>query len=294
MLTRRFGPTDFTTTAIGLGGMPLSIKGRPDETAGIEVIHAALDAGMRLIDTADVYCLDHEDIGHNEALIANAVADWQVANPSAEILIATKGGLERPDGSWTRNAHPDHLKRACEASLRALGVDQIAVYQLHAPQEPLVPFEDTIGALADLQREGKVKHIGLSNVEVDHIRRARAMVEIVSVQNRCHPLDTAVFKNGVFDECAREGIAFMPYSPVGGWKDRKAIQCHSALGRVADQLDASCEEIAIGWLMHLGENVFPIPGASKIRSAQSSARAGSLDLSAHMEALSAALLPKRR
>src|SRR5690606_23709592 len=134
---------------IGLGGMPLSIQGRPDEAQAIAVIHAALDAGITFIDTADAYCLDDGEIGHNERLIAKALAAW----PSARVVVATKGGLERPGGRWETNGRPEHLRAACERSLAALGVEQIELYQLHAP-DSAVPFAESVGALADLRREG--------------------------------------------------------------------------------------------------------------------------------------------
>src|SRR5262249_44841006 len=118
--TRPLGKTGIRVSAVGLGAMPLSLAGRPSESDAVRVIHAALDAGITLIDTADVYCLDHRDIGHNEQLVARALREW--SGPRREILVATKGGLERPRGDWTVNAHPKHLKKACEASLKALGV----------------------------------------------------------------------------------------------------------------------------------------------------------------------------
>src|SRR5580693_4056517 len=171
MKTRPLGSSGLTVGAVGLGGMYLSIRDRPSEDDAVRTIHAALDAGITLIDTADVYCLDQRDIGHNERLIARALRD----RAHEDVVVATKGGLERPNGAWTRNARPAHLRRACEASLAALGVDRIAVYQLHAP-DPAVPLEDSVGELARLRAEGKIAHVGLSNVSATEIEVARRIV----------------------------------------------------------------------------------------------------------------------
>lgn len=264
-------------SCIGLGGMPLSIAGRPPEDRGVAVIHAALDRGITLIDTADVYCLDDGDIGHNERLIARALA----ARPDggAGVLVATKGGLARPRGAWTNSAHPDHLKRACERSLKALGVEAIQLYQLHAP-DPAVPWEDSVGALAELKAAGKIVHVGLSNVDVDEIERARAIVEIASVQNRCNVLDRSSFSGGVVAHCERHGIAFLPYSPVGGHglDGRRQIATHPVLVRVAERHGATPPQVAIAWLLHRSPVMIPIPGASRVESVVSSVAAARLRL----------------
>lgn len=257
-------------SAIGLGGMPLSIQGRPDEAQGVAVIHAALDAGVTFIDTADVYCLDDDDIGHNERLIARALA-------GRAAVVATKGGLERPDGSWVVNGKPDHLKRACDRSLAALGVQTIDLYQLHAP-DPDVPYEDSIGALADLQRAGKIRHIGLSNVDVPQIEAARRQVEVVSVQNRCNPFDRASFANGVVAYCHREGIAFLPHSPVGGHRGHARTPTDPTLGRVAARHGVTPYQVCLAWFLKLSPVIIPIPGASRAASIRSSAAAADVVL----------------
>ena len=154
----------------GYGGMHLSIVDRPPAEQAIRAIHAALDAGATLIDTADVYCLDDSEIGHNERLIARALSEF--TGDRDTIVVATKGGMTRPGGSWGRHGRPEHLRAACERSLRALGVDRIDLYQLHAP-DPAVPFEDSVGALAALWEAGKIRWAGLSNVTVAQIEKAR-------------------------------------------------------------------------------------------------------------------------
>ena len=183
MQTRRIG--DLEVSAIGLGGMPLSIGGRPDEKAAIEVIHAAVEAGMTLIDTADSYCKSDDDFGHNERLVKKALDGLGATGRG--ITVATKGGLKRPGGDWVTCGRPDHLKQACEASLRNLGVDSIELYQLHAPDDD-VPWADSVGAMAELRQAGKVKRVGISNVSVAEIDEARAIVDGRQRTESCEPL----------------------------------------------------------------------------------------------------------
>ena len=208
MKTRALGSSGFTVSAVGLGGMYLSIRERPSEDDAVRTIHAALDAGITLIDTADVYCRDDRNIGHNERLIARALREKSTKN----VVVATKGGLERPNGAWTRNARPAHLRAACEASLKALGRDRIDLYQLHAP-DSVVPLVESVGELARLQREGKIANVGLSNVSVSEIDEARAVVPIVSVQNRWNPLDRAVERDGVLARCTELKSPCSPTHP---------------------------------------------------------------------------------
>jgi aryl-alcohol dehydrogenase-like predicted oxidoreductase len=276
MKRRAFGPTGYEVSEIGLGGMPLSLEGRPDEADGVRVIHAALDAGVRLVDTADVYCIDDRDIGHNERLIARALREWN--GPAREVLVATKGGLVRPDGAWETNGRPEHLAKACNASLAALGVERIAVYQLHAPDDD-VPLADSVGALARLRDAGKIEHVGLSNVTVAELDEASAIVPIVSVQNRCNPHDLRAFRDGILAACEKRGLAFLPYSPVGGGRQRSGLGRDPALTSVGARHGATAYEIALAWLLAKSPAMIPIPGASKIANAISSARASDITLS---------------
>ncbi len=277
MRTRTFGPTGLSLSVVGLGGMPMSIKGRPDEAQSLRTIHAALDRGMTLVDTADVYCLDDGDLGHNERLLAKGLASW--SGDRTSIRIATKGGLARPGGAWTSNARPAHLRAACEKSLSALGVDRIWVYQLHAP-DSAVRYEDSIAELARLRQEGKIEHVGLSNVDVSEIDRARAIVPIVSVQNRMNPHDRRSIANGVLAHCGKLGIAFLPYSPVGGGRGKAKIATDAKLAAVGKRHGATPPEVAIAWCIAISDVTFPIPGASRPESAISSARAADLKLRA--------------
>jgi aryl-alcohol dehydrogenase-like predicted oxidoreductase len=256
--------------------MPLSLQGRPSEQAGIAVVHASLDAGMNLIDTADVYCLDDSDIGHNERLIARALASW--SGDSDAVLVATKGGLTRPQGRWERDASPEHLRSACEHSLRALGVEQIDLYQLHAP-DPRVPFAESVGTLADLQREGKIKWIGLSNVSVAEIKQAEAIVSVVTVQNRLNPFFRDALDTGVVDYCRRRGIGFLAYSPVGGGRLNKKLPSHPALAPIAQKHGVSSHAVVLSWVLSRADNVIVIPGARTVEHAIDSTTAAHLALS---------------
>ncbi|MEK6374485.1 MAG: aldo/keto reductase [Acidobacteriota bacterium] len=251
---------------IGFGGMPLSIQGRPPEDVGRQVLHAAIDAGMTLIDTADVYCLDDNDIGHNERLIASAINE----RPDRDrIRVATKAGLRRPRGAWTNDGSPKHIREACERSLRALGTEQIWLYQFHAP-DPRVPFEKSVETFAELQREGKCRHVGLSNVSVDEIDRASRIVEVQSVQNRLNPyfresLDVAA-------ECGRRSITFLAYSPVGGGRLAKKLPKFELLQRIAAAHGCSVHAAVLAWVRSKGPTVVPIPAARTVEHAVDSAK----------------------
>jgi aryl-alcohol dehydrogenase-like predicted oxidoreductase len=273
MHKRRLGSANLEVSCIGLGAMPMSLAGRPSVEDSIATIHAALSGGIDLIDTADVYCIDDNDIGHNERLIARALRERGTTNA----LVATKGGLERPRGAWTRNASPAHLRAACERSLRALGVERIDLYQLHAP-DPAVPFAESVGALSELRAQGKIRDIGLSNVDVDNIETARAIVPIVSVQNRLNPFDTESCQNGVLAHCEAHGIALLAYSAVGGHRGQRRVGDDRVLSRIATRHDASAFEVCLAFLLTLSPVLIPIPGASKPANARSSARAASLVL----------------
>ncbi len=275
MRTRPIGKTNLVVGCIGLGAMPLSLADRPDETVAIRVIHKALDSGMTLIDTADVYCLDERDIGHNERLIAKALYQW--SGPPEQALVATKGGLERPKGDWVTNARPEHLKLACERSLKALGVEIIDLYQLHAPDNR-VPFLESIDALKDLQSEGKIRYIGLSNVDVKQIEQALTRVDIISVQNHCNPYDSTSFSNGVVSFCSQHDIAFLPHSPVGGHFGHHRVAQDPILNRLGKKYHATAYQICLAWLLSTSPAMIPIPGASRIESVESSAAAVDLTL----------------
>jgi aryl-alcohol dehydrogenase-like predicted oxidoreductase len=255
--------------AIGLGAMPLSLDRRPDEAMAIAVIKAFLDGGGDFIDTANVYCIDDDDIGHNERLIHKALSKLGKIN---NVIVATKGGLTRPRGGWEVDASPAWLRASCEKSLKDLNTDCIFLYQLHAP-DPKVPITESVGELLRLKEQGKIRHIGLSNVNTKEILSALTVAPILSVQNRCNVLDKKSFKNGVVDLCAQEGIVFIPHSPVGGYFDHGKLAAHKQIKKIADAHGVSSYQIAIAWLLHKGEHLLPIPGASKVSSITDSLQA---------------------
>jgi len=253
--------------------MPLSTQGRPPEEESRRVLHAVIDAGIRFIDTADVYCIDDSDIGHNERLIASVLHERK-----EELFVATKAGFRRPKGSWTNDGRPKHIRQACEASLRALGIDQIYLYQFHAP-DPGVPFEKSVEAFAELQREGKVKHVGLSNVSVKQMDAAAKIVDVVSVQNRLNPYFRESLENGVVYECGERGITFLAYSPVGGGRLAKKLPKFPLLQEIASKHGVSPHAVVLSWVRSKGKTVMPIPGARTIEHAVDSARSVQLTLS---------------
>jgi aryl-alcohol dehydrogenase-like predicted oxidoreductase len=269
MEKRTLGRGGPAISAIGFGAMPLSIQGRPDERTAISVIQAVSDAGVSVIDTANVYCLDNDDIGHNERLIVKARGRGDPAKP---MLVATKGGLTRPRGRWESDGRPDRLKRACEQSLRDLGVDCIDLYQLHAP-DPRVAFADSIGALAELQREGKIRWIGLSNVSIAEIREAESIVKVLTVQNRLNVFFRAALTDGVVEYCQRRGIGFFAYSPLGGSQYNRRLPEHRVLRAIAARHARSAHAVALAWLLAQAPNIIPIPGARSAAHALDSARA---------------------
>ncbi|MET0833020.1 MAG: aldo/keto reductase [Actinomycetota bacterium] len=273
MPTRRLG--GLQVSAIGLGEMPMSLAGRPDEDNSIRTIHSALDAGVTLIDTADAYCLDGTEVGHGERLVRKALDAWP--GDRDRVLVATKGGHTREGREWTLDGRPEHLRQACEASLRALGVEAIGLYQFHRP-DPKVPFAESVGAMAELKAAGKVRLVGLSNVSVDQIKQARQLVQVASVQNEFSPRFRR--SEGELAFCAAEGIAFLPWSPLGGiGRGRDLGGRHRAFGEVAEAHGVSAQQVALAWQLAKAPAVIPIPGSSRPETITDSAAAASLRLS---------------
>ena len=254
---------------IGLGCMRLSTGADRDDERGIAVIRAALDAGATLLDTADAYSLDEGDVGHNERLIARALAGW--AGDRSRITVATKGGMRRPGGAWVSDGRAKHLREACEASRAALGVDTIDLYQLHAV-DPRTPIETSVRALARLQDDGTIRDVGLCNVTVSQLHAAQSIVSIASVQVSLSPLDDESLRNGVAEYCRDSGIRLIAYRPLGGERVKQLAR-DPLLSRMAAKHGASSEEIALAWLMSFDSAIVPIPGATRIETASSLARA---------------------
>jgi aryl-alcohol dehydrogenase-like predicted oxidoreductase len=252
---------------IGLGGMSLSIEGRPDEDRAIRTIHAALDAGVNLIDTADAYSLGEADFGHNERLIAKALRGRRDG-----VLVATKAGHTRRGRSWELDGRPECIRAACEASLRALETDVIDLYQYHRP-DPRVPYAETIGAFKELRDAGKVRWIGVSNANVEQLSEALSIVELASVQNQLALDFTSPIAGGEVALATERGLAFLPWSPLGG------ASTVAAVTRAAESNGVSPQRVALAWLLALSPAVIPIPGSTRPETIADSARAAELTLS---------------
>jgi len=252
---------------LGFGAMRLTGKGiwgEPrDHGEAIAVLRRALELGVNLIDTADSY-----GPAVSERLIAEALYPYP-----PELVIATKGGLERPGPDrWTPNGRPEHLRAACEGSLRRLRLERIELYQLHRI-DPAVPFDDQLGTLRELQRQGKIHHVGLSEVSVADIERARALVPIVSVQNRYNLVERGA--EPVLEYCEREGIAFIPWFPLFAGDLAKP---RGPVARVAKRLHATPSQVALAWLLKRSPVMFPIPGTSSVRHLEENVAAALLEL----------------
>jgi aryl-alcohol dehydrogenase-like predicted oxidoreductase len=270
---------------IGLGEMPMSLAGRPDEAQSIRTIHAALDAGANLIDTADSYAWDDRDIGHGERLVAKALEGRRDG-----VIVATKGGLLRDRRRrWPPDGRPEHIRAACEASLKALRTDRIDLYQFHRP-DPKVPYVESIGAFKELQDEGKVRWVGISNATVAQLEQALGIVEVVSLQNQLSLGYTGPIRKGQVQACADRGIAFLPWSPLGGIGRAEAAAAVDPVNAAAGAHGVSPQRVALAWLLSLGPTTIPIPGSSRPETAVDSLRAAELELTvAELRAISASV-----
>ena len=257
---------DLTVNRMGYGAMRITgpgIWGPPaDKQGALATLRKAIELGVNLIDTADSY-----GPGVSEELIAEALYPYPV-----DLVIATKGGWERPGpNQWTHNASPKHLAEALEGSLKRLRVERIDVYQLHAPDN-VVSFESSVEALARLREQGKIRHIGLSNVTREHIERARRIVPIVSVQNRFNFADRE--SDFIVDYCEDNEIAFFPWAPIG-----QAREAHDALKQIANQFFATPLQVALAWLLKRSKVILPIPGTSSVKHLEENIASTSLELS---------------
>jgi pyridoxine 4-dehydrogenase len=255
---------------LGFGAMRLTgpgITGRPaDEETARHVLRRAVELGVNHIDTADAY-----GPFVNEELIAEALHPYP-----DDLVIATKGGLVRREGEtgdWPKDGRPEHLKRACEESLKRLRVDRIDVYYLHRP-DPEVPYEESIGALKELRDEGKVHHVAVSNVNMERLAIARGIVDIAAVQNQYSLTDRRA--QDVLDVCEQAGIGFVPWAPL----DSGALEPGGPVARVAERHGATPVQIALAWLLHVSPAILPIPGTGSLQHLDENVAAAGIELSA--------------
>jgi aryl-alcohol dehydrogenase-like predicted oxidoreductase/histidinol phosphatase-like enzyme/predicted kinase len=252
-----------------MGAMRLSTEAGRDDDRSIATLHAAFDAGVTLIDTADAYALDANEAGHNERLIARALTSW--SGNRADIVVMTKGGLTRPDGRWVADGRARHLIAACHASREALGVSSIALYQLHAP-DPRVAWMTSVRALAALQRSEVVDAVGLCNVTVGQIEAARKAIDIATVQVELGPWNDHHVASGVVDYCRDHDIRVLGYRPFGGVRGKARIASDPVLGEIARAHDSSPFTIALAWMRGLSPHIVPLPGPTREDTARACGR----------------------
>lgn len=271
METTQLGKTGVVVSVIGLGGMPMSLRDRPPESQSINVIHRALSLGVTFIDTADSYCQDESDKHHNERLIHKALQsyDGDVSN----VIVATKGGLMRPNGNWTRNGNPQHLRETIRTSFDVLGGDRpIDLWQYHSP-DPDYTIEESLAPAKEAVDAGLIRFVGVSNFSVAQIKQARDVVDIVSVQNQYNSWHRQPEFDGVLEYCENEGLTFLPWSPFGGSRRHTSLTEIPVIAQLAKQKGVSVYSVVLAWLRSKSPSILPIPGASKISSIEDLVRA---------------------
>jgi aryl-alcohol dehydrogenase-like predicted oxidoreductase len=261
---------DLTVNRLGFGAMRITGAGiwgpPPDVPEALRVVRRAVELGVNFIDTADSY---GPEVSEN--LIAEGLYPY-----STDLVIATKGGLVRPGPDvWNRHGHPKHLREACEGSLKRLRRDRIDLYQLHAP-DPRIPLADSVGELVRLRHEGKIRHIGLSNMTLEQIKQAELLTPVVSVQNRFNLEDRR--SDSVVEYCARRAIAFIPWAPLDSGRYTRQSGSVRALARVAERHKVSVGAAAIAWLLHHSPAILPIPGTGLIQHLEENVAAASVHL----------------
>lgn len=272
---RHLGQTEIMLSPIALGAMPLSLSDRPAEAQAIATIHRALDLGVNLIDTADAYCQDESDKHHNERLIHKAIQ--QYSGDTSQVLVATKGGLMRPKGAWTQNGDPQHLRKTIRESQAALGGQKpIDLWQYHSP-DPNYSIKDSLTPAKEAVAEGLIRFVGVSNFSVEQIKRAREVVEIVSVQNQYNPWHRQPESDGVLEYCQTEGLTFLPWSPLGGSRRVKELSKLPAIANLAHEKQVSVYALVLAWML-ANPCIVPIPGASRPESIADSVTAAQVTL----------------
>jgi pyridoxine 4-dehydrogenase len=257
---------DITVNRMGFGAMRITGAGiwgdPPDREVAKAVLRRVVELGINFIDTADSY-----GPAVSEELIAEALHPYP-----DDLVIATKGGLERTGpNEWPMNGRPEHIKQVCDESLRRLRLDQIPLYQQHRP-DPTVPYEETIGALVELKEQGKIRHVGLSNIDEGHLRIAQAMVPVVSVQNRYNVTDRR--SESMLDLCEQEDIAFLPYSPVQDFEDNTVV------AETAARHGVTVMQVLLAWLLARSPMMLPIPGTGSVAHLEENTSAATIELDA--------------
>jgi aryl-alcohol dehydrogenase-like predicted oxidoreductase/histidinol phosphatase-like enzyme len=280
-----------------MGAMRLSTQPDREDARALATVHAALDAGVTLIDTADAYAHDASESGHNERLIARALATW--SGDRSCVRVATKGGLTRPGGRWVPDGRARHLAAACEASRKALGVERISLYQLHAP-DPRTALATSVRALNTLRRDGLVEQIGLCNVTLGELREALDIAPIAAVQVELSPWHDVSLRGGVVEHCAEAGIPLLAHRPLGGADNRRRLASDPVLAAVAGRHGASPADVVFAWLRSLSGVIVPLPGPTRPETAATLARTVSLssedleELDAHFPAARLMRMPRAR
>jgi pyridoxine 4-dehydrogenase len=256
---------DLTVARLGFGAMRITGDGiwgqPPDRDEARAVLRRAVELGVNFIDTADSYGPEV-----SETLIAEALAPYP-----DDLVVATKGGLVRPGPNrWEPVGRPEHLRAACEGSLRRLGLEQIPLYQFHRP-DPSVPLAESIGALVELKRAGKIRHIGVSNMTENELKQTQSLTPVVSVQNRFNVSDRS--SDGMVDLCEQEGIVFIPYAPI------QQADRNPGVAAAAKRHSASSRQIALAWMMARSPQILPIPGTRTLAHLESNIAAASIELS---------------
>lgn len=261
-------------SAIGLGTMLLSINGRPPGDQAQRVIKSALDHGITLFDTSDSYCLDEHEVGHSEKTLAIGLEGQR-----ERVVVMTMLGCRRPGGAWTVDADPEHLTAAVHRCLKNQGVDCLDLVSLYSPDKR-IPYEESLGALVRLKDAGKIKYLGVCNVDMEHLRRAEAVTRIQAVQNRWNPQARQAEKEGIIDYCAEKSIAFVGYAPFGGTLGAPTL---TTLGKLSDQARRrrlSPYQLVLSWMTNKSPNIFVVPGARRSESVEDSSGAGSVEFDA--------------
>ncbi len=272
---RRFGVLGELEVPLALGLLRLSTQGRPEEAEAIKVIHHALDQGIRVLDIADTYALDEKDLHYGERLAAKALKQW--SGPREQVRVLTKAGLTRPKGKWRPNARPERLRSSVEGSLKALGVERLFLFLLHV-NDPAVPFEDSLATLAELQRAGKIRHLGLCNVSIAEVEQARRHFEVRALQCELSVMNRKSSKAGLVALAERLEIPFLAHRPLGGHAKVDKLLKNRAMKPLVTKYKVTPHEAALATLLDLPGPVLPLVGATKTASLDSSLRALSLRL----------------